>query len=161
MIVEAYIYLATVVFFLGGYGVGYLVGKITGNRQGLHAGGVLTGKDAERFHRTMKENEKKKGSVDFTEQKIIGDKIVAKYNDKLAIEKWQNDLKKQEEISFIKSQILETESIIEKVKDHPIMSESLKERLKDLKNRLKELKKHRVTLPKTEEKYFLKINEGS
>lgn len=55
MTLDIYVYIAIALFFIGGFAIGYGVGRIVGAKQSLHSVGVLTGDDARRFHERMEE----------------------------------------------------------------------------------------------------------
>lgn len=64
--------------------LGYLIGVNLGHERGLRNAGVLTGKDAIRFNKMVEENNRKKGSVDFTKKVEEAKKIWEKAETKKA-----------------------------------------------------------------------------
>lgn len=73
-----YIFIGLILYTIAAIALGFMLGKYKGEEIGLRNGGVLTGKDAERFHKKIDKNNKKQGSVDFSKESESNKRILNK-----------------------------------------------------------------------------------
>lgn len=73
-----YIFIGLILYTIAAIALGFMLGKYKGEEIGLRNGGVLTGKDAKRFHKKIDKNNKKRGSVDFSKESEANKQILNK-----------------------------------------------------------------------------------
>lgn len=63
-----YFFMGLIIYTVVSFALGFMLGMYRGKKFGSPSIGVVTGKDAERFHKIMDENNKKQAIVDLLEE---------------------------------------------------------------------------------------------